>query len=94
MTMRTIRHGFLASVLAATALLTGSAAAAAVPTTITHQGRLFDNKKAPINATLDVEFAIYDDAAGAVPIWSEIHQITFEDGFFSVQLGAMNPFDG
>ena len=78
--------GVLASILLARS-------AGAVPGTITHQGRLYDAGAQPVSGTLDVAFAIYDDAASPTPIWSEVHSVTFEDGYFSVALGALVPFD-
>ncbi len=80
------------TVLAAAALL-WAGTAGAVPGTITHQGRLYDADQSPVTGTLDVEFAIYDSAAAAVPIWTEVHSITFDEGYFSVGLGATVPFD-
>ncbi|WP_275939278.1 collagen-like protein [Polyangium spumosum] len=78
----------------AVALCAGAAAAeAAVPQTITHQGRLYDAKDAPVNGTLQVRFAIYADASSVDPIWSESHDITFEEGYFSANLGTSTPFD-
>src|SRR5687767_11313339 len=73
------------------ALLTGNAAAA-VPGTITHQGRLFDAKGAPVSETLDVVFTIYDAAGGSTVLWTETHAVAFDGGYFSVELGAMTPF--
>jgi hypothetical protein len=80
------------SVVAATAFLATSAAAA-VPTSVTHQGRLFTPEGTPVDDTIDVEFAIYDAEDGTVPIWSEVHTVTFESGYFSVSLGEMVPLD-
>ncbi|KYG05628.1 hypothetical protein BE21_39530 [Sorangium cellulosum] len=94
--MRTSRiaRRMTASALAAGALAGAGTAAAAVPATITHQGRLFDDRDAPIDETLDVVFALYDARDASIPIWSEVHAITFEDGFFSVRLGSITPFQG
>src|SRR5262249_37551592 len=61
--------------------------------TITNQGRLFDANDKPINGSLDVLFAIYDTDTATTPIWSEQHTVTFDEGFFSVSLGTMVPFD-
>ncbi|WP_437321439.1 collagen-like protein [Sorangium sp. So ce385] len=81
-----------ALVLAAATALSGPAAAA-VPITMTHQGRLFDAAGRPIDDTLEVVFAFYDAVDAAVPIWSEIHTITFDHGYFSVDLGELTPVD-
>ncbi|WP_437910363.1 collagen-like protein [Sorangium sp. So ce327] len=81
-----------APVLAAVTALSGPAAAA-VPVTITHQGRLFDSVGQPIDDTLDVVFAFYDAPDAPVPVWSELHTITFDQGYFSVDLGELAPVD-
>jgi hypothetical protein len=67
-------------------------AMAAVPPTLTQQGRLYDASDLPINATLDVTFAVYDAPAAAAPIWSETLSVTFEEGYFAAQLGQVVPF--
>ncbi|WP_272423625.1 collagen-like protein [Polyangium jinanense] len=78
----------------ALALSAGAVAAeAAVPQTITHQGRLYDADNAPVNGTLKVKFALYADPAAVDPIWSEAHDITFEEGYFSANLGTLTPFE-
>ncbi|WP_437746011.1 collagen-like protein [Sorangium sp. So ce1504] len=82
-----------ASALAAGAVVLAGTAAAAVPATVTHQGRLYDERDVPISATLDVVFALYDERDASTPLWSEVHSITFEDGFFSVRLGSIVPFE-
>jgi hypothetical protein len=81
-----------APVLAAVTALCASAAAA-VPITITHQGRLFDTEGQPIDDTLDVVFAFYDAPDATVPVWSEVHTIRFDQGYFSVELGEAAPVD-
>src|SRR5687768_9170432 len=67
---------------------------AAVPETITHQGRLYDADGVPVTSTVDVAFAIYDSPGAIVPIWTEVHGVTFEEGYFSVALGSVVPFAG
>ncbi len=89
------RRRFSRSLSAVTlALVMGlaTAAHAAVPPTLTHQGRLYSDAGDPVNATLDVTFSVYDDPSAAAPVWTEEHTITFEDGYFSVSLGADAPF--
>src|SRR5689334_812562 len=88
---RTIYKCMLAAVLAAT--LGTTQAYAGVPPTITHQGRLFDQNGAPVAGTITVQFAFYEDAASNVAIWGESHDVTFDDGYFSVELGSTLPFD-
>src|SRR5688572_28946408 len=89
---RTVAAGlFIAA--AATATLLCPAIAEAAPAAITQQGRLFDTQGAPVSGELAVEFAIYANEGDAVPIWSEVHTITFDDGFFSVSLGSVTPLE-
>jgi hypothetical protein len=68
-------------------------AGAAVPSTLTHQGRLYDAANAPVDGTLQVRFAIYDSATGGTPIWEETLAVAFDRGYFSAELGAATPFD-
>ena len=93
MRTRTVIRSLVASLVTTGALLAGSAALAAVPATVTHQGRLYDAASKPVTATLDVQFAVYDTANASVALWTEVHSIDFEDGYFAVRLGEAAPFD-
>ena len=88
----TMKRLISASAIAGALLFGAAAAEAAVPQTITHQGRLYDAAGKPVNETLDVKFAIYADPASPDAIWTEIRSITFEDGYFSASLGELTPF--
>ena len=66
--------------------------ALAVPSLLTHQGRLYDSNDEPVNGAVDMEFALYATEAAATPVWTETHNVTFEDGYYSVTLGASTPF--
>jgi len=90
-TMRTRSIWWLSFLLGLVAF--AATAHAAVPTSVTHQGRLFSAAGEPITATLDLEFAIYAEPTGGTPIWNEAHTISFEDGYFSVRLGDGTPLD-
>lgn len=50
--------------ISAAALLTVSAASAAVPSTLTQQGRLFDSSGAPATGSVSIVFTVYDAASG------------------------------
>src|SRR5512139_1670754 len=89
---RAVAAGVLA-VGAAAATLLSPAVAEAAPFAITQQGRLFDTQGMPIAGQLAVEFAIYANEGDAVPIWTEVHNITFDEGFFSVSLGSVTPLE-
>jgi hypothetical protein len=93
MTLRASRRFIAALNAALAASLLAASLAAAVPTTITHQGRLFDAQGEPVTSTLPVVFTVYDGpGAGANVLWTETHGIGFEEGYFSVELGADKPF--
>jgi hypothetical protein len=91
-TMKTIKHLISASI-AVGAMFTGMSAAQAVPQTITHQGRLYDANKKPVSGPLEVTFKIYANEGDVDAIWTETKQITFEEGYFSADLGKDVPFD-
>lgn len=74
----------------ATLSLASSPASAAVPTHLMHQGRLFDGNGAPLKNSVDASFAIYSAESGGVALWTEVHTLTIEDGYFSVELGTIN----
>ena len=64
---------------------------AGVPTVMNFQGRLTDNTpmQAPINASLPMEFRIYDQATGGLPLWSETWtSVPVVNGLISVLLGS------
>lgn len=83
----------IASLPATGILAQASAAHASVPQTLVHQGRLYDDAGAPVNATLDVEFTIYAGPVDMEALWTATHTVTFEDGYFSVALGTAEPLD-
>src|SRR5947199_124936 len=71
-----------------------SAAHAALPKTMTFQGRVFDLQNAPITGTLDVKFTLYDAAVAGNEVWSETLPIKFDAGYFAVDLGAVEDLAG
>ena len=73
------------------ALVFAPEASAAVPTTITHQGRLYDSSGMPVGGTLPMTFSMYDGANAVV--WIETTDVTFDDGYYAVELGAVTPLD-
>lgn len=92
MRARTVKRWFWGA--AASMLLGAGAAHAAVPPTLMHQGRLFGDDGSPVNSTLPVTFAIYGNANDDTPLWTETADVTFEEGYFSVALGASTPLAG
>src|SRR3954469_23591398 len=77
---------------ASSAVAASSFAAAAVPLTLTQQGRLFDASGAPLDTTVAIQFTVYDAASGGAGLWTEAQTITLDEGYFSAQLGAATPF--
>jgi hypothetical protein len=86
-----VRRGLLGGVAAAMLTLTAVAFAADVPQTLTHQGRLYDASGAAVTGQKTLTFKIYDTANAATPIWSEKVVVTFDEGYFSTDLGAASP---
>ncbi len=67
-------------------------AAADVPQMINYQGHLTSSSGDPLDTTVSMEFAIYDDSAAGVVVWTEAHpSVTVQGGTFSVILGTMAP---
>src|SRR2546430_1076314 len=76
--------------VAAVALWSVSALAA-VPATLTQQGRILDKDGAPVSSKVAITFTIYNDptkSAAANTLWTETQNISLDDGYFSAQLGA------
>ncbi len=67
--------------------------AAAVPTTLSQQGRLFDSTGLPLDGPDSVTFQLYDVATGGTSLWAETHTIDFDNGYFAVTLGDTSAVD-
>ncbi len=70
------------------------AIALAVPTHVAHQGRLSDAAGQPLDGPHSVRFALFVDGSGGSALWEETINVTFDDGYFSVNLGSSTPLDG
>jgi hypothetical protein len=65
---------------------------AAVPQTISYQGRLTSSSGDPLDTTVSITFTIYDDSTLGNSKWTETHpSVTVTDGLFNVILGAGIP---
>ncbi len=87
-TRRAVERAFLGALLVATMI---PASLADTPTVTNYQGRLTDNspQQNPINASLPMEFRIYDSATTGVLLWSEVWpSVSVTSGTFSVLLGS------
>jgi len=75
--------------------LRAPAAATTSTGTIAYQGRLADSAGTPITDTVNMEFRLYDVAAGGTPLWSELwtgsNAVRVSDGLFNVMLGSLEP---
>ena len=58
------------SLLAAGLCLLPAFASAAVPSTLTHQGRLIDAENVPVDAALSLTFSLYDAASGGSSVYT------------------------
>lgn len=67
--------------------------AVAAPSAVLHQGRLLDAQGAPINGTKPVVVAIYPSASGGTAVASQSATMTFEDGYYSVEVPSVEPVD-
>lgn len=93
MTLKAIRVRFalfLTMLVAAVGM--ASTAQASVPGTLTQQGRLLDSSGMPITNSVAITFTLYDAGTGGTNLWTETITVTPDDGYFSVQLGAMTAF--
>jgi hypothetical protein len=81
-------------VIAVAAVLAGAGPAHAVPQVLQYQGRLTDAAGEALAGPTDVTFAIYTQAEGGTPLWTQrFDALVLDNGRFSVLLGgALAPF--
>ena len=60
-----------------------------VPQTFTHQGRLLNLDGSPATGPVTMTFALYDASTAAAALWTETRSVALDDGYFSLQLGAV-----
>lgn len=78
----------------AAALLAAATASAEVPRMINYQGYLTGSTGDPLDTTVSMTFAIYDDSTGGSPIWMEENpSVVVSDGLFNVIVGSLIPLD-
>ena len=62
-----------------------------VPNQMHYQGQLTDEAGAPLDTTISMVFAIYDDPTGLTSLWSESQDsVVITYGLFNVLLGSVN----
>ena len=77
------------------ATLAPTRALAAVPQTLTQQGRLLNTDGTPVAGPVRLIFNLYDSSSSTTPLWTETQSNVMLDsssGAFSVQLGSVTPF--
>ena len=69
-------------------------ASAEIPYYINYQGKLTDSGGNPVNGTVDIQFAIFDDSLASSKLWKENHSdVEVVEGLFSVRLGTSSSLD-
>lgn len=70
--------------------LTAKAVYSEVPHLISYQGQLTDDVGNPIDTTVDMTFALFNDSLGTTKYWEEVHpDVNVVDGLFEVRLGSI-----
>ncbi|MFH1892915.1 MAG: tail fiber domain-containing protein [Candidatus Zixiibacteriota bacterium] len=73
-------------------ILSASIAVADAPQLINYQGRLMNAQRAPMDTTVGILFAIYNDSTATESLWSELHEsVLIRNGLFTVILGSLSP---
>lgn len=80
-------------VAALTVAALAAPAFADAPPLLPVQGTLYDVEGAPIHDTLPVEFTLYGDPDGSMPLWSDVVLVDFVDGTFTAYLGEDDPIN-
>ena len=77
-----------------------ASSAFAVPTVISHQGRVLSSNGEPMSGVTGITFKLFSGATGGSALWTQSMDVTFDDGHYSVVLGPGTPslstdfFDG
>jgi hypothetical protein len=89
--MSFFRGLFVVMVMLVIAVISAGAYAA-VPLTISHQGRLLDASDHPIDGFFDITYRIFEVPTGGLPLWMEVHaSVHVTDGLYSAVLGSTVP---
>lgn len=76
------------------ALLTLATTASAVPTQVTHQGRLMDSSGVALDGPHTLDVTLYDAQTGGASVWTEsLAGVEFDNGYFSATLGGTTALD-
>jgi hypothetical protein len=75
------------------AFLLAATAAFAAPTQLSQQGRLLDGEGEPLEAVHILTFSLYDAETDGEVLWTETHEVAFEQGYYAVTLGSEDPLN-
>jgi len=64
----------------------------AQPRLINYQGNILDQMDKPFQGPIQMTFELYDKEFGGTQLWSEIQNVTLNNGYFNVYLGSVTPF--
>lgn len=81
----------LRTFLAALLLLAAAHVQGQVPRTIDYQGYLTTAGGVPVNASLSISFALYEEPAGGMALWTETQTVPVNNGNYHVALGGVSP---
>jgi len=59
---------------------------------INYQGNILDQQDKPFQGPVQMTFELYDKEFGGTQLWSEIQNVTLNNGYFNVYLGSVIPF--
>jgi hypothetical protein len=87
------RMNVVVAVAIVAALCGSGVASAAAPATINYQGFLTDQKSGvPVNANVQVVFAIYDSTSLGAALYTETQTLAVSNGVINAQIGSVTPF--
>ena len=66
----------------------------AAPSLLTHQGRLVGSDNQPLNGTVTLTFAMYNQSDGGSPLWQQVLSIAADDGYYTVALDVDSTLEG
>ncbi|HRP01581.1 MAG TPA: hypothetical protein PLE30_02925 [Candidatus Kapabacteria bacterium] len=59
---------------------------------ITYQGNILDQQDKPFQGPVQMTFELFDKEFGGTQLWSEIQNVSLNNGYFNVYLGSVVPF--
>ena len=63
----------------------------ATPKVLEHQGQVTGSDNTPVSGVVNVTFKLYSSASGGSPVWTQSMPVSFDYGFYSVELGPGTP---